>query len=128
MSKIVKADNLQKEIAEALEDCFDDISELLEETSNEIGKEAVEEIKRISPKRYGGYAKGWTLKKDKLGKSKYCVKIHNKTHYQLTHLLEFGHATKNGGRTKAIPHIRPVEQKYSEKFEQELKRKIGGTK
>lgn len=126
MSKAVKIDNLAKEIAKALESYADDISEVVEETSNEIGKEAVEEIRKTSPKKRGKYAKGWTLKKDKLGKGKYSIKIHNKTHYQLTHLLEFGHATKNGGRTKAITHIRPVEEKYSEKFEQQLKRKIGG--
>lgn len=128
MSKAIKIDNLAKEIAKALGNYSDDISEVVEETSNEIGKEAVEEIKKISPKKHGKYAKGWTLKKDSLGKSKYSIKIHNKTDYQLTHLLEFGHSTKNGKRTKAIPHIRPVEQKYSKKYEQDLKRKIGGTR
>lgn len=66
------------------------------------------------------------MKKDKTGKNKYVVKIHNKTNYQLTHLLEFGHATKNGSRTKAQPHIRPIEEEYSEKFEDELKIKITG--
>lgn len=128
MSKAIKVDDLTKEIAKALEDYEDDISEAVEEVANKIGKEAVEEIKQKSPKKRGSYAKGWTLKKDKQGKSKYSVKIHNKTDYQLTHLLEFGHATRNGGRTKAIPHIRPVEQKYAKEYEQELKRKIGGKK
>lgn len=74
------------------------------------------------------YAKGWRLKQDKLRKNRYSVKIHNKTDYQLTHLLEFVHATRNGGRTKAQPHIRPTEEKYSKKFEKELKKKIGGLK
>lgn len=128
MSKAIKVDSLAKEIEKALENYSDDISEVVEKVSNEVGKEAVEEIQQTSPKKRGSYAKGWKLKKDKLGKSKYSVKIHNKTDYQLTHLLEFGHATRNGKRTKAIPHIRPVEQKYSEKYEQELKRKIGGIK
>lgn len=128
MSKTIKIDSLAKEITKALESYADDISEAVEEVANEVGKEAVDEIKQTSPKKRGNYAKGWRLKKDKLGKGKYFVKIHNKTDYQLTHLLEFGHATKNGKRTKAIPHIRPAEQKYSKKYEQELKRKIGGMK
>lgn len=128
MSKAIEVDALTKEIAKALEDYEDDISEVVEEVSNKIGKEAVEEVKQKSPKKRGSYAKGWTLKKDKQGKGKYSVKIHNKTDYQLTHLLEFGHATRNGGRTKAIPHIRPVEQKYVKEYEQELKRKLGGKK
>lgn len=63
-----------------------------------------------------------------MGENRYTVKIHNKTDYQLTHLLEFGHSTKTGGRTKAQPHIRPIEEKYSKEFENELKKKIGGLK
>lgn len=129
MSKEIKIDNLSKEIMSALTEYADDISGLVEKVANDVGKEAVKELKTISPKsvRKGGkYAKGWRLKKDKLGKNRYSVKIHNKTDYQLTHLLEFGHATRNGGRTKAIPHIRPTEEKYSNEYEERLKKKIGG--
>ncbi len=128
MSKTIKVDDLSKQILKALESYSDDISEVVEEVSNKIGKEAVNEIQQTSPKKRGSYAKGWKLKKDKLGKGRYSVKIYNKTDYQLTHLIEFGHATRNGKRTKAIPHIRPVEKKYSEKYEKELKRKMGGMK
>ena len=128
MSKTIKVDDLSKHILKALESYSDDISEVVEEVSNKIGKEAVNEIQQTSPKKRGSYAKGWKLKKDKLGKGRYSVKIYNKTDYQLTHLIEFGHATRNGKRTKAIPHIRPVEKKYSEKYEKELKRKMGGMK
>lgn len=131
MSKTVKIDDLPKEIMKALTGYSDDISESVKEVANDVGKEAVQELKNTSPKkkRKGGrYAKGWKLKKEKLGKNRYSVKIYNKTDYQLTHLLEFGHATRNGGRTKAIPHIRPVEEKYSKKYENKLKQKIGGMK
>ena len=53
--------------------------------------------------------------------------IWNRTNYQLTHLLEFGHATRNGGRTRAIPHIRPVEEKYNVEFVDKLEKKIRRT-
>lgn len=128
MSKAIKVDSLSSEIMKALENYSDDISGIVEKTSNYIGKEAVSELKQTSPRKRGSYAKGWTSRKDKIGKNRYSVKIHNKTDYQLTHLLEFGHATRNGRRTKAIPHIRPVEEKYSQKYEKELKREIGGIK
>lgn len=131
MSKKIKVDNLSKEILEALENYSDDISTLVKETADEVGEEATEELKQKSPRRKkmgGRYAKGWRLKTDKIGKNKYFIKIYNKTDYQLTHLLEFGHATRDGERTKAIPHIRPVEEKYSREYENKLKQKIGGIK
>lgn len=128
MSKSIKADLLEKEVMKYLSEYKEDISDVVEVVSNKVGQEATNELKTDSPKLTGDYAKGWRLKKDKIGENRYTVKIHNKTDYQLTHLLEFSHATRNGGRTKAIPHIKPVEEKYKKIFEQELKSKIGGIK
>lgn len=65
----------------------------------------------------------------KKGKLKYQKVIWNRTNYQLTHLLEFGHATRNGtGWVNAQPHIRDVEQKYKVKFVDLVEKKIRGTK
>lgn len=47
----IKVNALSKEIMKALEDYSDDISEVVEDISNEIGKEAVDEIQQTSPKR-----------------------------------------------------------------------------
>lgn len=128
MSKSIKPDLLTEEIMKALESYSDDISEVVVEEANQIGKKVVDELKQNSPTGVRkSYAKGWKLKKDQKVR-RYSVKVHNKTDYQLTHLLEFGHATRNGGRTKANPHIRPVEEKYSKEFEDELREKIGGLK
>ena len=124
MSKTVKPEVFAQAVKDYLEIYVEDIGESVEETSNQIGKEAKDELKQTSPKKTGRYAKGWTIKKDKKKKNYYAIKIHNKTDYQLTHLLEFGHATRNGRRTKAIPHIRPVEEKYKKEFEERLKDKI----
>lgn len=129
MSKAIDVNLLSKEVMKILTEYKDDISDIVEDDANEIGKEATTELKQTSPKgARRQYCKGWRLKKDKLGKNRYTVKIHNKTDYQLTHLLEFGHATKNGGYTEAQPHIRPVEEKYSKKFEEKIRKDIGGLK
>ena len=124
MSSSIKIENLQKEVTKYLTDYVEDIEEGVQETTDKLSKEAVKEIKQASPKRQGTrknpYYKGWTSKKEKKGK-KYTRKIHNKTNYQLTHLLENGHATRNGGRTKAQPHIKPVEEKYNKLYEKEIK-------
>lgn len=128
MSKAIKPETFAKAVKDYLEIYVEDIQEDVEEVSNQIGKEARDELKQTSPKKTGKYAKGWTVRKDKKNKNYYTVKVWNKTSYQLTHLLEFGHATRNGGRTRAIPHIRPVEEKYKKEFEKILKEKIRRSK
>ena len=124
MSNTIKPEDLQKALNEYLEDYVEDIQEGVEETTDTLTKEAVQEIKLTSPKGKGTrdkpYHKGWKKQKGKENKGRYTVKIHNATNYQLTHLLEFGHATRNGGRTKAIPHIRPLEDKYRKLYEQKI--------
>lgn len=51
MSKSIEANLLSKEIAKALTQYADDISEEVKEVANRVGKEAVNELKQISPKR-----------------------------------------------------------------------------
>lgn len=129
MSNSIDVNLLSKELMKYLQDYKENIDEEVEKTAISVGNRAVAVLKRISPKgARKEYCKGWRLKKDKLGKNRYSIKIHNKTDYQLTHLLEFGHATRNGGRTRQQSHIRPVEEKYKKEFEKELKKKIGGIK
>lgn len=73
----------------------------------------------------GSYASSWGIKNGRLKTKKvYSKAVYNRQHYRLTHLLEFGHANRDGSRTRAIPHIRPTEDKYREKFRQELEEKI----
>ena len=124
MSKSIKTEDLQEVLNEYLEDYVENIQEGVKETTDTLTKEAVQEIKQTSPRGKGTrdkpYYKGWKQQKGKENKGRYTVKIHNATNYQLTHLLEFGHATRNGGRTKAIPHIRPLEDKYSKLYEQKI--------
>ena len=127
MSSSIKIENLQSEVMKYLTDYVEDIESDVEETTDSVTKEAKEKIKQKSPRRQGTrknpYYKGWTKKKESKGR-KYTTKIYNKTNYQLTHLLENGHATRNGGRTKAQPHIKPVEEKYNKLYEQEIKKVI----
>lgn len=128
MSKTIKADDLQKVVMDYLQNYKEDIDEEVVETVDQVIKKAREELRQTSPRRAKSrkdqYYKGWSVKLSKRKTGVYHKVIWNKTNYQLTHLLEFGHATRNGGRTRAIPHIRPVEQKYSVEFVDLLEQKI----
>lgn len=126
MPKTIKVDDLQNTIIDYLVDYVENIEDDVVEITDNITKEAVNELKRNSPHgegtRKNPYYKGWTRQTGKaaLKNHRYTIKIHNRTNYQLTHLLEFGHATRNGGRTKPIPHIRLVEEKYNKLYEQKV--------
>ena len=128
MSKTIKASDLEKEVMKYLQEYKEDIEEEVIETVDEVTKKARDELKQTSPRGKGSrtnpYYKGWAIKLSKKRTGVYHKVIWNKTNYQLTHLLEFGHATRNGGRTRAISHIRPVEEKYNVEFVDKLNKNI----
>ena len=117
-------DTIMEYLNDYAEEIHDDVVKITEETT----KKAIDELKETSPrgkgKRATPYHLGWDTKIQIKGKNKYHRVIWNKTNYQLTHLLEFGHVTRNGGRAKAIPHIAPVAEKYNQEFVDLLKEKI----
>lgn len=116
MSSTIKIDQLANEITKCLNQYTDDVTEVLEETKVNLAKEGVRKLKTTSPKDKGDYARNWTHKKTKKGQV-----IHNKR-YQLTHLLEYGHAKRNGGRVAAVVHIAPVEEELHRKAAAEFER------
>ena len=124
MAKKVLPGELSKEIIKYLNEYEEDIEELTKDLSSKIGKEAKSEVSSMSPVKSGEYSKGWTVRTYKEPR-RYFVKVHNSKKYQLTHLLEFGHVTRDGtSRSKKIPHVRPTEHKYMDKFAEELEKQI----
>ena len=103
-----------KDISKILTKYTEEVSDSIKEEAIDLGKKGADKLKQTSPKRTGKYGKGWKTTV-KSGNNFINVTIHNKN-YQLTHLLEKGHATRNGGRTRAIPHIQPVESEVNEMF------------
>lgn len=118
---MVKINDLSKEIARALQIYTAEVTEGLEQAKEKAAKNAVKKLKRRSPRKTGEYAKGWRARK--VGSA---WVVHNATNYQLTHLLEHGHAKRGGGRVSGIPHIRPTEEEAIKEYTKEAERVIRG--
>lgn len=92
-----------------------DVWNALYKSIEEVSKETVARLKSDSKAKFGNgkYAKGWTRKVEN-GRTQVGATVYGKTGtYQLAHLLENGHVTRNGsGRkfndTPAHVHIAPV--------------------
>lgn len=108
MDKIT-IDGLGKAIQNIVDEYTDDAIKVVQDTLPTVGKKAVKQLKANSPKQTGKYAKGWKWKFEK-GRLMSTVTVYNKTSYQLTHLLEKGHANRDGGKTDGIEHIEPTEK------------------
>lgn len=121
-SRRINADNLAEVISGILEEYGDDIRADVEEVTEKVAKAGVKAIRSEASAKFGNgrYAKGWTSTIEK-GRYITGAVIHNRTDYQLAHLLEYGHALKRGGRTigrvRAFPHIEQVEQQIIQSYE-----------
>lgn len=111
------------------------IDDSVQEVFDEVGQEAVKQLREKSPKsetspRRGQYAKGWRYERGKKVKGVTMSYVRNKTDPQLTHLLEFGHPiVKNGqvvGNAEAKPHIAEVANWVAEEANKRIQQKIGG--
>ena len=130
-NKKVKIDDLSKAILQELENFKDVTDEACDKGVSETAKTAVQELRNAHPPGSGEYGswdeynKGWKVMQTKTDK-RYHKKatIHNATHYQLTHLLEKGHALVKGGHTAAFKHIAPVAEKCDDELGRVIKKYI----
>jgi len=121
----IDIDQLAAEIAKGLADYSQEVVEKVNVSSEKVGKAAVKRLKESSPKRYGKYAKSWTVKTEPEVGQPHKRIVHVKPpHHRLTHLLEHGHAKVGGGRVEGKPHIRPVEEQVIKDFVQEVEEAI----
>ncbi len=111
--------NFSKELAAALANYSKEVADGLENAKTNAAKDVVKFLRANSPKQTGAYAKGWRI--TEVGTAQV---IHNKTRYQLTHLLEYGHVKAKGGRVAAKVHIAPAEQQGIEKFVSDVEKVI----
>lgn len=109
-----------------LNDYSKDVAEGIHKIGDDVAKQGVRDLKNTTNVyhiRSGNYNKGWRVKEYE-SKWSFSNIIHNKTDWRLTHLLEFSHNKRNGGKTKAFKHIEPVEKECVNTYEKGVKKLI----
>lgn len=124
MNKAIKIDQLADEVMKGLTEYADLATEDLKQAVQDAGNTVKNQIKNTAPKDTGAYAKSWTVKKTNETADSLTVVVHSRNRYQLAHLLEFGHAKRNGGRVAARPHIAPAEEAGMKKLEADIKKAL----
>lgn len=114
--------DLANEVSKALREYRSELSDDIQQAVERVAKAGVEKLKKISPKLTGQYSKSWKYKVAYKGSNGERAIIYNSGNAELTHLLENGHALKNGGRTRSFPHISVVEAETQEKLINELEK------
>lgn len=127
----VNLDGLADAILDALTEEEQRIAEVTKAEVRTVTAEAVTELRSSAPRRTGDYARSWRQRTEFESKSDIRTRIYNDKHYQLTHLLEFGHAIRNGtgrvyGRVDAYPHVAQAEEHAAEKLMGRVKVRISG--
>lgn len=126
MARAVSVMDFDKAMSDILKEYGDSVKEKSHKAAAKVAKIAKQEVQAGAPVQSGRYRKGWTVTEEKTSGLWFEYTVHNRSRYQLAHLLEKGHALKRGGRTyghvSARPHIAPAEQKAIRNYEEALER------
>lgn len=126
MAVKINSNSLSSTIEDILEQYGDSAKEAVEEACQDVAKQVVKDLKKAGDFNNGqDFRKGWTSKTEntRFGAS---VVVYNKTKPGLAHLLEFGHAKTNGGRTRAFNFIAPIADTVEKQFLETFEKKMGG--
>lgn len=118
----VKITELNTAITEILDEYGDNVTEATKKAVLSVAKIAKQETQAGAPYRSGKYRQGWAVKEDAIDRFRTDAIVHNRTRYQLAHLLEKGHALRGGGRVPAFVHIAPAEEKAIKNLEEAVKK------
>lgn len=121
MSQTVTIDDLDQAIMKNLKEYANLATDEMKDAVKSSASTVKKDIQSSAPVRTGAYRKSWAVKKVAESFSTLDLVVHSKNRYQLTHLLEFGHAKRNGGRVPAQPHIASAEKSGKEQLIKDIK-------
>lgn len=120
----VSVDQMADAIMDGLLEYADLATDVMKDCVKKAGNTVKKETQANAPVKTGKYKKSWALKRQRETYNTLEVVVHSRNRYQLTHLLEKGHAKRSGGRVRAIPHIAPAEEKGIRELEEGIKRRL----
>jgi hypothetical protein len=115
-------DIIMKELEEYAKLATDDMKDAVKDTAKSVKKD----IEGSAPVLTGRYKKSWSIKSISENANSIDMVVHSRNRYQLTHLLEYGHAKRGGGRVEGKPHIAPAEQRGNETLVKTIEQKLKG--
>ena len=126
MSKAIKPEQFGDALAEVLTIYHETVAEKVNEAGRKAGKQLVKLTKANAPVGYrGAFKKGIALKEEDAGHRMKRFIWHVKPpNHRLTHLLVKGHATKDGGRTKADPFLTNALAQVLPEFEKDVEEAV----
>lgn len=121
----VRLDNLAEEVSKMLDEYADDVTNNVKEATHKVALLTVRALQSESKKSVNGkvYYRGWRTYSETTRLSQ-IETIYNAKLPGLPHLLEYGHAKRNGGRTQPKEHIGPVEDEAERLMTRELEARL----
>lgn len=124
--KKVTIENVDQAIAEILNKYEGDVFSNLKEITQEVTRKGVRVVKNEALGMFtdvhlphGRYGANFTSSIE-TGRLSAQGTIYNNQYPGLTHLLEYGHATRNGGRVPGRAHLKPVEERITQEYIQKI--------
>ena len=125
MSKAIKPEDLAKAIQSELTIYSEGVTERVNKASLAAANKLKKLTKATAPVASGDYRKHIAVKEVDAGHGMKKYIWHVKTpDHRLTHLLVHGHATRNGGRTKADPFLANALNTVLPEFEEDVEEAV----
>lgn len=125
----IKVDDLALIISNELDKYDRSVTEVVKKAVRKTATDTRKLLRQTSPNRSGEYADGWSVTTRSETASKISISVNNRgNHKGLTHLLEFGHASRNGSRVEAQPHILPAQEEAAKELQELTEQCIKGAK
>ncbi len=130
-AKAIPPEQLGKAISEILLDWAENeekkFVKAIDEAADACNRTTQQYLTKGHGLRTGNYRQHFAIERGYQSRHHYAAEWHVKEpEYRLTHLLENGHATRNGGRTKAVRHIRYGRQIAEQVLDEKLQGLWGG--